>query len=83
MHETYPGVAGVAPHQAEVFLIEPITNKYLGRLCTFAQCPKPDKLECKTPGCGNYRFMQIQENFKLRPDALDDSASLLLYKKQL
>ncbi|MGH9389166.1 MAG: hypothetical protein ACRD1Z_06070 [Vicinamibacteria bacterium] len=31
---------GVAHHQVEVFLMEPGTNRYLGRLCGFNRCPK-------------------------------------------
>ncbi len=31
---------GVAHHQVELFLFEPGSDDYLGRLCTFGQCPK-------------------------------------------
>ena len=31
---------GVAHHQVDVFLFAPATAAYLGRLCSFASCPK-------------------------------------------
>ena len=31
---------GVAHHQVDVFLLEPGTDRYLGRLCRFGQCPR-------------------------------------------
>ena len=31
------GEPGVASHQVDTFLLEPVTNRYLGRLCQFAQ----------------------------------------------
>lgn len=42
---------GVAHHQVEVFVIEPDSNRYLGRLCRFNECPK-DKPECAVKNCG-------------------------------
>src|SRR5215510_6021731 len=30
----------VVSHQLDVFLIEPDSNRYLGRLCNFNRCPK-------------------------------------------
>ena len=35
---------GVAHHQVDVFIMEPGSDRYLGRLCTYSQCPrgKPD-----------------------------------------
>jgi len=32
--------AGVASHQVDVFVLEPETDRYLGRLCQFNRCPK-------------------------------------------
>src|SRR5438067_203155 len=48
---------GVASHQVEVFLIEPRTDRYLGRLCNFSACPK-GKPQCLVPGCGAVPFNQ-------------------------
>ncbi len=44
----------VAHHQVDLFLMEPGTDRYLGRLCPFGQCPK-GKPECFVPGCGQKR----------------------------
>ena len=53
---------GVAHHQVDVFLLEPGTNRYLGRLCYFAQCPKGKK-ECLVEGCGRTPLLRQHENF--------------------
>jgi hypothetical protein len=52
--------AGVASHQVDVFVLEPGTERYLGRLCQFSRCPK-GKLECLVPGCGSVAFLQQHE----------------------
>jgi len=38
-------------HQLDVFLFEPSSDRYLGRLCSFSKCPK-GKRDCLVPGCG-------------------------------
>ena len=32
---------GVASHQLDIFMLEPGTNRYLGRMCQFKACPAP------------------------------------------
>lgn len=44
----------VVGHQVDFFLFEPRSNRYLGRLCSFNQCPK-EKRDCLVPGCGAIR----------------------------
>ncbi len=61
--------AGVASHQVDVFVLEPGTARYLGRLCQFSRCPK-GKLECLAPGCGAVAFLQQHEGFRWRPQSL-------------
>ena len=51
---------GTASHQVEVFVLEPGTDRYLGRLCSFNRCPK-DKRECLAPGCGATKFLRQHE----------------------
>ena len=46
---------GVADHQVEVFILEPGSDQYLGRLCHFNACPK-GKPECLVSGCGAHRI---------------------------
>lgn len=53
---------GVAHHQVDVFLLEPGTDRYLGRLCYFAQCPKGKK-ECLVEGCGTTPLLRQNEDF--------------------
>lgn len=60
---------GVASHQLDVFLVEPGTDRYLGRLCRFNRCPKA-KQECLVPGCGEIKFLQQQADFRWRPETL-------------
>jgi hypothetical protein len=71
---------GVAHHQMDVFLIEPETDRYLGRLCAFNKCPR-DKPECRTPGCGDTRFLRRIEGFALRPDALIPGRITVLFER--
>jgi len=71
---------GVAHHQLDVFLLEPGTNRYLGRLCHFNRCPK-EKSECLVPDCGRVSFLRQIEGFSLRPDAIDAARSVLLYDR--
>lgn len=69
---------GVAHHQIDVFLLEPDTNRYLGRLCTFGACPK-GKPECLAPGCGAHRFLQQHQGFTLDENALLRERTVALY----
>jgi hypothetical protein len=57
---------GIAGFQVEVFLFEPASDVYLGRLCRFNQCPK-GKPDCLTPGCGAIAFNKRVAGFM--PDA--------------
>ena len=71
---------GVAHHQIDIFLIEPKTNRYLGRLCVFGSCPK-GKDKCRVPGCGEYRFLQQHEGFKFESKDLDDETNVVLFER--
>lgn len=53
---------GVAHHQVDVFLLEPGTDRYLGRLCYFAQCPKGKK-DCMVEGCGTTPLLRRHKKF--------------------
>ncbi len=52
----------VVGHQVDVFLFEPKSNRYLGRLCKFNHCPK-GKRDCLVPGCGAIPFNKIVDGF--------------------
>lgn len=60
---------GVSDHQLDVFLFEPGSDRYLGRLCHFANCPK-GKRECLVPGCGDIAFNRRFPDFTPRSDSL-------------
>jgi hypothetical protein len=66
---------GVAHHQVDVFLFAVSDGRYLGRLCTFASCPK-GKPDCRVPGCGATAFLKQHEGFALAADALDNAVIL-------
>ena len=70
---------GVAHHQVEIFLFSEGWSEYLGRLCTYAQCPK-GKIDCMTPGCGREPFLKQHEGFVLEPDALAAGRALPLWE---
>jgi len=76
--------AGTGPstanHQVEIFLIEPGTNKYLGRLCNFNACPK-DKPQCAVPGCGTVPFNKHVAGFKPHADLLASATYATLYRR--
>jgi len=71
---------GVAQNQVDVFLLEPRTNRYLGRLCHFNRCPK-EKRECLVRDCGRVSFLRQIEGFSLRSEAIDPTQSVLLYDR--
>ena len=74
---TGPGVAG---HQAEVFLFEPGSDRYLGRLCCFNQCPK-HKPDCLVPGCGAIPFNKQFPDFAPTADLLAPAAHATIYER--
>ncbi len=71
---------GVAHHQVDVFLLEPGSDRYRGRLCHFGTCPK-GKPECRVPGCGSALFLRQHEEFVFDARSLDPARSTLLYDR--
>lgn len=71
---------GVAHHQVDVFVFEPGTNRYRGRLCIFGQCPK-GKPECRVPGCGAQAFLQLYEDFEIRPRVFAERPCVVLFER--
>jgi hypothetical protein len=70
----------VVDHQIDIFLIEPGSDRYLGRLCSFNTCPK-GKRECLVPGCGEIRFNRRFPDFTPHPDLLAPAQHAMLYKR--
>ena len=71
---------GVAHHQFDVFLLEPGTDRYLGRLCHFGTCPK-GKPECLVPGCGAAPFLRQHERFAFDPRSLGEDTAVVLFDR--
>ena len=71
---------GPAVHEIEVFLLEPGTNRYLGRLCYFRLCPA-DKRDCLALGCGRHRFLKQHDGFAFWPTAIAEGAARQLYDR--
>jgi len=64
----------------DVFLFQPETDAYLGRLCGFSECPK-GKLDCLTPGCGDIPFNKKHLDFTLEPSTLAGADKAMLYRR--
>lgn len=73
---------GVAHHQVDVFVIESGTDRYLGRLCNFGQCPKGKK-ECNVPGCGRSLFLQQLNKFTFDYQSIAEDRSEVLFFRNL
>lgn len=71
---------GVASHQLDVFLLEPGSDRYLGRLCSFNQCPK-GKPECQVTGCGAVPFNKHVAAFIPHADLLAPARHAMLYER--
>lgn len=71
---------GTAPHRIDTFLLEPGTDRYLGRLCHFNTCPK-GKQACRVPGCGDQPFLQQHAQFRWRSGTLDENRSVRLFDR--
>ena len=82
LREAYQGGVGmsVANHQVDVFLFEPQSNRYLGRLCSFSQCPK-GKPDCFVSGCGATPFNKRIADFVPHADLLASADEALLYRR--
>lgn len=72
------GGIGVADHEVDVFLIEPGTDLYLGRLCHFNQCPKGHR-DCLVPNCGATPFKKRVAEFTTHSDLLAAAQHAMLY----
>lgn len=70
---------GVVGHQVDTFLFEPGSDRYLGRLCSFNQCPK-GKRDCLVPGCGAIPFNKHIDGFRPRDDLL--AGAVMLYERR-
>jgi hypothetical protein len=78
-HERQPDF-GVADHQVDVFLFEPGSDAYLGRLCNFNRCPK-SRPECTAPGCGATPFMRQFPDFQVDDNILADVERSTLFTR--
>jgi hypothetical protein len=67
-------------HQVEVFLFQPATDRYIGRLCSYSACPK-GKLDCSTPDCGSVAFNKVVAGFEPHADLLAPAAHATLYRR--
>ena len=70
----------IVDHQLDVFLIEPGSDRYLGRLCSFNQCPK-GKRDCLVAGCGAIPFNKRIAEFSPHVDLLAPASYAMLYQR--
>lgn len=82
LREAFEAGAGISVvgHQVDVFLFEPETDRYLGRLCNYRQCPK-GKPKCYVPGCGDIPFNKRVADFQPYADILDPARYAMLYER--
>jgi hypothetical protein len=82
LREAYEAGIGcsVVGHQVDVFLFEPQSDRYLGRLCSFSRCPH-GKPACLVPGCGTVPFNRRFADFSPRADLLAPAAQAMLYER--
>jgi hypothetical protein len=83
LKDAYLAGAGtsVVGHQLDVFLFEPESDRYLGRLCSFNQCPKGNKLDCFVAGCGTIPFNKRIAEFTPHADLLLPAQYAMLYER--
>jgi len=82
LREAFESGAGmsVPGNKVDTFLFEPGSDRYLGRLCRFNECPK-GKLDCLTPGCGAIPFNKTIPGFTPGADLLAPARYAMLYKR--
>ena len=82
LRRAYEAGAGVSVSgsQLDVFLFEPGSDRHLGRLCSFNQCPK-GKPACLVPDCGETPFNKRVADFAPRADLLAPAAHAMLYRR--
>jgi hypothetical protein len=70
----------VATHQVDIFVLEPGTDRYLGRLCDFNRCPR-GRAECEAPRCGATSFLRQNPEFNWWPIALAPDRVVTLFDR--
>jgi hypothetical protein len=82
LRNAYESGAGISVvgHQMDIFLFEPRTDHYLGRLCSFNHCPK-GKRDCLVPGCGAIPFNKRIAEFVPHADLLAPARHAMLYQR--
>ena len=78
-YQTGVGVS-VVGHQLDVFLFEPGSDGYLGRLCDYSRCPN-DKRDCLAPGCGAVAFNKRIVDFTPRADLVAGMEDAMLFRR--
>ncbi len=71
---------GITTEQVDTFIFESGSDRYLGRLCRFNQCPK-GKRDCVAPECGRQSFLRQVEGFCPYADILAPERSVPLFNR--
>jgi hypothetical protein len=81
-HAAYEAGIGISVvgHQLDIFLFEPSSDRYLGRLRSFARCPT-NKPGCLVPGCGAVPFNKRIVEFTPNADLLAEASETTLYRR--
>jgi len=65
----------------DIFILEPGTDRYQGRLCISRDCPKFRAVQCNVPGCGQPRLLHQIANFSFDPSFLHPRRSQVLFDR--
>lgn len=71
----------IAHHLFCIHLVDMATQRYLGMVCHYNQCPKK-KEPCRVPGCGARKFVQILPWFHFKPHRLNSYNSQVLFERK-
>jgi hypothetical protein len=72
---------GVAHQQVDVHIFDAGGGAYRGRLCAFGQCPKPRKMQCLVPGCGEQPFLQQFEKYRFNSARFEGEPKVILFDR--
>lgn len=75
------GGTNVPDHQIDMHLLEAGTDRFLGVLCAYAECPK-GKPECLVPGCGAVAFLQQYADFAFDLAVIRPDRSRILFERK-
>ena len=72
---------GVPHFQVDVYILEPGTDRYRGRLCDYGECPKAHKEACLVDGCGAQPFLRQFRDYTFDRVEFWDAPKEILFER--